>query len=317
MRDALVRRQGSGPIPIVSMATVPPAPARFQPESEPRVRRATDPAAATSVRRLPGQPPARRWPLAAFAAALLLAGSGVVVALREMNGGGTQLPGAISTATATEISMPAVFVDPTATPTIEEVKASATELEATPTEPPPPTETPPPDDDDDDGSSPAPTVAFNEPFLVTAIPPAWQQGQSVSFGRDDFVEGGAYRRDDGVLYDRPAAHLYAKNTDYPETDVEFNIAGGPPVSHIGLIITGMDDELPAAVPVRITLNDTVVWEGESPFGNETWTAVGWEIGALDWLKPGRNRLTIEVLTAEGEFGLPPWILLTQAAVYWD
>jgi hypothetical protein len=165
----------------------------------------------------------------------------------------------------------------------------------------------------------APTVSFNTPFLLSALPPAWDQGRSVSFGRDDFVAGGAYRRTDGVLYDRPAAHLYARGTDHPSTTVEFNLQGQPdgPSSYIGIVITGMDDELPGKVPCRITLNDEVVWEGESPFGNETWTRIGWQAGSLDWLKPGKNRLTFEVLAEAGEFGLPPWILLTEASVYWD
>jgi serine/threonine-protein kinase len=316
MREAIARRPGAAPVPAQSTSIVRPAAERFQPEPEPRIRRGADPTARTIVGR-PERQRGRRWPLAMFAGALLLAGSGVVLALRELDGDDTPSLGAL--ATATEAGQPAVNVDPTATPTGEEAVLAATEPEATPTDLPPATETPTPgDDDDDDDVSPAPIVAFNEPFLVTSIPPEWQQGSSASFGRDEFVDGGAYRREDGMLYDKPAAHLYAQDTDYPATTVDFIVDGRPDAdSHVGIVITGMDDELPGKVPCRITLNGNVVWEGESPFENETWTAVGWHVGSLDWLKPGRNRLTIEVLVEDGEFGLPPWILLTEAAVYWD
>ncbi|CAN5740965.1 Stk1 family PASTA domain-containing Ser/Thr kinase [soil metagenome] len=199
---------------------------------------------------------------------------------------------------------------PTETP--EPAVPTSTNQPAPTDEPTRPTQPP------DDGGG-APTVSFNSPFRVSALPPAWNQGNRVTFGRDDFVAGGAYRRDDGVLYDRPAAHLYSRSTDFPATTISFEVQGQPelPDSHLAIVITGMDDELPGKVPCRITLNDHVVWEGESPFMNESWTRVGWQVGSLDWLVTGRNQLTFEVLVEDGDFGLPPWILLTEAEIYWD
>jgi len=151
---------------------------------------------------------------------------------------------------------------------------------------------------------------------VSALPPTWAQGASITFGRDDFVGGGAYRRDDGVLYGRPAAHFYSQETEYARATVQFTVPEAP-AEHIGVVLRGMDDELPGAVPCRIQLNGNVVWQGPSPFANEEWTLVGWEIGNLTWLQAGVNTLTFEVLSEAGDFGLPPWILLTEAAVYWD
>jgi hypothetical protein len=43
--------------------------------------------------------------------------------------------------------------------------------------------------------------------------------------------------------------------------------------------------------------------------------VGWQVGNLEWLQEGENTLTFEVLEKNGNFGEPPWILLTDAAVY--
>jgi hypothetical protein len=151
---------------------------------------------------------------------------------------------------------------------------------------------------------------------VQQIPEQWLQGPASIFGRDDFVAGGAYRRDDGELYGRPAAHLYAQSTDFPSTTVTFNVEEKPE-DYIGVVIVGMDDERPAAVPIRISLNDKVIWEGPSPFGNEQWTTAAWQVNALGWLRRGENSLSVEMLVAEGPFGLPPWILLTEAAVYWN
>lgn len=227
-------------------------------------------------------------------------------------------PTATSTATATSEPAGEPSVAPTNTPepTLEPTAQPTPTVPAptaTPEPPPAPTPTSP------SAGGGAPAVEFNTPIPAAAIPPAWGQDEGVTFTRDDFVEGGAYRRTDGVLYGRPAAHLYSQETENPSTTVEFNLQGSPddPDSYLGIVIVGMDDELPGKVPVRITLNGELVWEGDSPFQNEGWTRVGWNVGNLEWLRPGNNRLTFEVLAESGEFGLPPWILLNEAAVYWD
>lgn len=205
--------------------------------------------------------------------------------------------------------------EPSAEPTQEESEPTPEPTEPTPTEeivePTPEPAEPTPTEE----APPAPTAVFDEPFPGRAIPPGWANGQFETFTRDDFVAGGAYRRDDGVLYDRPAAHLYAQETGYGSTTVTFNVSETPS-SYIGILVIGMDDERGAKVPCRLLLNGILVWEGESPFENEEWTRIGWRAGSLGWLQEGENTLTFEVLVDEGEFGQPPWILLNEARVYW-
>ncbi len=280
-----------------------------------------------------GEPPARRtrrerrsWIVPLLIFGVLLAGSTVALALREINNGGDNAASGAVASTPTGVQVPGAIVDPTSTataadsnlgpeptsnlvtapaseptPSVEQPPAATQELRTEPTQP---------------VAAPAPTVAFNEPFLVSALPPAWQQGRSAVFGRDDFIEGGAYRRDDGVLYGRPAAHLYAQGTDFSSSTVLFTV-NDLPSTHIGLTINGMDDEIASSVACEISLNGNIVFEGPSPFQNERWTQIGWTIGSLNWIVQGENNLTIEILAEDGSFGLPPWLLINEAAIYWD
>ena len=326
MRDALTRQRGSLP-PVDLPDTVRPAPRRFA-TPEPATTPVLSPSAPTRRTRTAttGNPPRRirrSRLLPVLFAIVLLAMAAVVFAMQGLGGNGDNGNPSGAAPTATEAQVPAAAIAETAT----ESPTNTGDVEETPLptatdEPPEPTFTPEPEptatDPPDTGGS-APSVSFNTPFPASSLPSDWAQGNLASFSRDDFAGGGAYRREDGVLYDRPAAHLYARNTDYSITTVNFEVSGQPelPDSYIGIVITGMDDERAAKVPFRISLNGEAVWEGESPFENEVWTPIGWRAGNLDLLRPGRNQLTIEVLVDEGEFGLPPWILLTEAAVYWD
>lgn len=295
----------------------------------------------------------RRWPLLLFLMLLLLA---VAILAGVVLADGLGLVGDDDddpTPTTEEVTAPTEAAEPTetATPTPEpptptetlaptpEPTATAT-LEPTPeptaTEPPPPTETPEPpipalpattptpaDDDDDDGdedpteSALGPILGdFNTPFPVQNVPPDWRPGANDDFQRDDLVAGGAYRRPDGELYGRPAAHLYSQGTEFPSATVTFE-ADEAPASYIGIVIIGMDDENDSSVPMRLALNGNVIWEGGSPFRNEEWTQVAWQVEDLTWVQEGANQLTIEVLAEGGEFGLPPWILLNRVQVFWN
>jgi len=287
----------------------------------------------------------RAWLIPLLILVLALAGTGVALALREIgDGNGNNAIVGASDPTATEPEVPGAAPDgtqgdaqvippPEPTPTSEAASTDTPEpsptLEPTateePTPEPEPTNTPEPTPEPEPTATAEPPTPTEESEsggsgpptnTISQIPAQWRQGRSVTFGRDDFVGGGAYRREDGVLYDRPAAHLYARSTGFAATTVSFEIPERP-TDYIGLAVVGMDDEREQPVPIRISLNGKVVWEGPSPFGNEQWTPVAWEIRALGWLQEGQNSLTIEMLVDEGPFGLPPWILLTEAAVYWD
>jgi len=255
-----------------------------------------------------------RWPYGLLLLVVVLAIT-AVLAVAMVNPGGFTLSG--GTGTDDETRTPADVG--LATPEPENPPAIV-ESEPTPETPPP---TPEP------ASEPEPTpvppepdaiqqfiedVPANAPFNPGQIPEEILDGPYLGFGRDDFVDGGAYRRPDGVLYDQPAAHLYSQATDFPSTTVVFNLADVP--ARYALIrIVGMDDESPTSIPIRVSVNGYVVHEGPAPFGSEVWTDTAWRIGDPSALQPGENALTIEVIVPDGEFGRPPWLLLTAMRIY--
>ena len=317
--DARAMRESLGSKPSI----VAPLPVletvRAVPDSFPEPKTPARPAAPT--RRTPTpvrkRRSRRRWPwiLSVVAAIALLTAVIVTFAMSGLDGGGSDDPG-VAQATPTNMEVPGgVPPGPTSTETPQPAAAGTT---------PPPTAQPTATGPAAAATSTAtqsnpggsPGVEFNSPFLISVLPAAWNQGSRISFSRDDFVAGGAYRRDDGVLYDRPAAHLYSQQTEYPGTSIVFT-SNEAPGEYIGVVIRGMDDEFSAHVPCRMLLNGNLIWEGEAPFGNEEWTLVGWRIGNLTWLQKGDNILTFEVLAPDGDFGRPPWILLNEATVYWD
>lgn len=227
------------------------------------------------------------------------------------------------TPTATVPPPTETAVPPTATavpPT--ETAVPPTETPAPPTETPVPPEptatvdpaTPTAPDVSEDVSEFLDDVPANEPFNPQQIPQEILNGPVLETGRDGFVAGGAYRRPDGVLYERPAAHLYAQPTEYSSTTVTVTL-NETPTQYALLRIVGMDDENDSKVPFRISVNDTVVFDGASPFDNTEWTDTGLLIGDLEILQEGQNTITIENSAPDGEFGVPPWILLTSMRIY--
>jgi hypothetical protein len=162
-------------------------------------------------------------------------------------------------------------------------------------------------------------VPVNTPFNPQRIPDEIEDGPVVETSRDGFVEGGAYRRPDGELYGLPAAHLYSQTTENSSTTVNLNLDELPD-QYAVIRIIGMDDETNAKVPFRITINGYVVHDGPAPFNNaeadnSAWTDTGWVVGDLGIFQAGQNTITIENRAAQGEFGLPPWILLNALGVY--
>lgn len=304
-----------------------------------------------------GAPVAReepaRWP---YAIAVLVVALAIMAVLVATLGDGFSVAGfgGDDDPTATEDTSAGVVTEPTEPEATATPEAPTEEPEApTPTaEPPTPTEEPPTATPEPPTATPEPPTATPEPPTATPEPPtatpeaptatpppsigqqlaeqvpanspvaAGQVPQQVfeepaaEFGRDDLVEGGAYRRPDGVLYDRPAAHLYSQTTEFPSTRVTITLDEAP--SDFAVIrVLGMDDENSGRVPLLISVNGYVVHQGPSPFENEDWTDIAWRIGELDALQAGENVITIENLAAEGEFGRPPWILISVVQLYLD
>jgi hypothetical protein len=214
--------------------------------------------------------------------------------------------------------------DPTATPQPDPTATPEPEPEPEPTLPPEPTPVPPEPEPTPPSTEPVADavdvfvaeVATNTPFGPGRIPEEILVGPQTEVGRDELVEGGAYRRPDGVLYDLPAAHFYSQTTDYPSATVTFTLDAAPE-RYAVIRVIGMDDESPRTVPIRVSVNGTIVHEGPAPFGSEVWTDTAWRIGDPGVLQAGQNTVVIENIAPDGPFGRPPWLLVTSMWIYTD
>ncbi|HMM41737.1 MAG TPA: hypothetical protein PKA95_07545, partial [Thermomicrobiales bacterium] len=220
----------------------------------------------------------------------------------------TLKPTATLTPTVEPTQTPSPTPEPTQTPT------PTPEPTQTPTPTPEPTQTPTPEPPTPTSDPPVPTVAFNTPFPLSVVPQRIFQGPSVTINAGDF--DGAYRRDDGRLYGLPAVHLYGGDSDVHSGTATFQINNAA-TQYVLVTVTGMDDEQTAHVPMQLWLNDYLIWEGPSPFNNESWTDVAWLVGDIGALPAGQNTLTIVNASADGNVGEPPWLLITAAGVYYQ
>ena len=147
----------------------------------------------------------------------------------------------------------------------------------------------------------------------TLAPTASPGSQSTPFTAADWR--GGYFRGDSQAYGRPWTALYGAWSDYPRATLVFRLAAQPS-QPATLTLTGMDDELPALNPIRITVNGREIYAGPSPFANWDGTGDGsdaWSEATItlpaDLLRAGRNEVTIANRTQAASFNAPPYILL--------
>ncbi|RIK45812.1 MAG: hypothetical protein DCC58_05270 [Chloroflexi bacterium] len=274
---------------------------------------------------------------------------GAIAAFAFMSGGDGETSGQVPTATVPVVvatETPEVAATATEEPTEEPTSApteTATAEAPTPTsEPPTPTATTPPTATATSTATatatvtptpeptatatpePEPTatqqvgIPFNEPFPAAGLPPSITLGPAARFGPDAFV--GAYRSAEGNDFRRPSAFLFGPGSGYDSATVTFSVLDDPS-SHIVIVLTGIDDQRRSNAPMRLLLNDNVVWEGESPFGDLVWTEVGWLIGNLDWLRAGENTLTVQIMPADEDDNdndvlEPPWVGFSASVVFY-
>jgi hypothetical protein len=143
----------------------------------------------------------------------------------------------------------------------------------------------------------------------------------LSFAADDW-EGGYYRGD-AEWYGRPWTAVYGALSDYPSATLIFELDEAP-ADDLVLTVEGLDDELALLNPLAVEVNGERVYEGESPFAN--WDANTGNRGAdADWttveitlpaelFQEGENEITFLNLSDSGNFGLPPYILLSEATL---
>ncbi len=115
------------------------------------------------------------------------------------------------------------------------------------------------------------------------------------------------------LEDRPTAYITGQGTPIPEMTTTFSLDQYPPTTDYLLIITGTDDFLTEKCPIRITLNNEVIFEGPNPFLNTQWNTQTFDISAnsLD----STNVLTITNISSTGNFDAPPAFLLNYVVLH--
>ncbi len=120
-------------------------------------------------------------------------------------------------------------------------------------------------------------------------------------------------------YGRVAAALYAQSTGEGTASVNIGLSD-PSTEDVILTLVGMDDDAPTKTPIELTINTTVVYQGDAWFedwggtvGEGNWTTVQITI-PKGMLGPGVNNITISNTAATGNQGEAPYILLGGASI---
>jgi hypothetical protein len=99
-----------------------------------------------------------------------------------------------------------------------------------------------------------------------------------------------------------------------------------PANGATLTITGLDDENEGGAVIDISVNSASLWNGPSPFesmpnepqctADAPWRAWTTRIAA-ELLTVGENVVTVTNVEGWGEFGLPPYVLLSDATLSFE
>jgi hypothetical protein len=93
---------------------------------------------------------------------------------------------------------------------------------------------------------------------------------------------------DGVYHDRSASWVYGQGTAFNTMTAPFTLAAPDPSAGARLQVTGLDGENPLSNATRISVNGVTIYEGPSPFPNDTccggsgpgnWATVAFDIPA--------------------------------------
>ena len=138
-----------------------------------------------------------------------------------------------------------------------------------------------------------------------------------TYGPDQWL--GAAQVSETESYGRLAAALYAQSTGEGTASLNIGLSD-PSTEDVILTIVGMDDDAPAKTPIELTINQTVVYQGDAWFedwggtvGEGNWTTVEITI-PKGLLGPGVNSITLSNTAATGNQGETPYILLGGASI---
>jgi len=120
-------------------------------------------------------------------------------------------------------------------------------------------------------------------------------------------------------YGRIAAALYAQKTGLGTGTLYLGLSD-PSTEDVILTLVGMDDDAPAKSQIELTINQTVVYSGDSWFenwggkpGEGNWTSVQITI-PKGLLGPGVNSISVSNNAIDGNEGEAPYVLLGGASV---
>ena len=131
--------------------------------------------------------------------------------------------------------------------------------------------------------------------------------------------GGRFRRGAKGFYGasfygrQPVNYVYAQPSGPAASmTATFELAAVPAAIHF-LALDAMDDDAPEQCHIRISVNDQIIFEGRSGFPDAHWFQGQYRIpdGVL---QAGTNRVTIANTEISGSAGVPPWFMLSRAAI---
>ena len=240
------------------------------------------------------------------------------------------------------VAAPTVAVVLTPTETVALV-ITPTETPLLPTETPPlptdtpvplPTDTPPPEPtpepptpiieptpEPEPEPTPEPTLT---PEPVPVDPPAPEPvDEPTTVPINDTAFTGGFTNANGTYHNVSAKWVYGRGTQYHTMSTRFNLEKSPK-GPATLSMVAVDSEDAVKTPIRITINDTVIFEGPNPFPNDTvnnpngrgnWGTYTWTIPAKT-MKNGSNTLMINNLSASACTHCPSFFMLDSAAISW-
>ena len=115
------------------------------------------------------------------------------------------------------------------------------------------------------------------------------------------------------LEDRPTAFITGTGTLTNQMTTTFSLNQFPPTTNYQLIVSGADDFLTNKCPIRVTLNNVVLFEGPNPFLNTQWNTQTTSISASSF--NATNILTITNISPNGNFDAPPAFLLNYVVLH--
>lgn len=327
----LADEQTTRQIPVIApdparMTVQPTWPAARTVQQSPVTPVATVPR-PVAVPRRPARRGGRIVPVALVLLFLMGAGLGGA-ALLQTWGDGDNTPGddrrpiiAQLDLTSTATLVPADTPEPASTETPEPTPTDTPEPVPTETPVPTPTETPEPEPTETPVPTPTDTPEPEPTETPEPTPTETLETRTITqeFAASDWE--GAYFQETGNM--QPWSAIYAQSTGYGEGTLRFTVDGEPASETFILTVDGMTSENWNELPIAILINGQEVFSGNSPFptwtgieGEQPWATVRVELPA-SVVEPGENSVTFVNLVEEGDFSLPPYILLADGSVTID